>query len=877
MKFGGVSYPVAAGTLAVLSCPLVMKKMVSRWPLMQSFLDAVPGTNSAFSAVDDMDKRQRLVESFSGVFVKYVDRWSHLPLMSIATGRDALSERDSASDFLRKILSEAIRLAPPISPELGVLVPMVTKTGSDSSIDIIIDSGVTNPAVSSGIRHEMYIAYVVMCLVGHRDIDIPEEAWIWAIRQVCTRRGHPVANIGMAILTRLAYAAAISAVPDNANAPEKRNGLMPSVTVPAVFLEILNSEAVWRALLEGLSSIGMKKVDESAQWSSGIDRMLRSADYVLQGFPRWSTNNSFLNKTAGGVFRPVDASLIMCLLVIHPSMLSFQKISPILEASKRLESTNEDEAKGHNTLRANLFGALTRLIQASYVVDSPETAELRAIDSLLNDFLFEQVQVVSLKYCYDWADALTFGYSAVPVKLDSAGLIPPAILQNTRAVLESLHAAKLIGGGESDRNNSTAGDDGFARHAKYLLMARGLLNADLSAVCSFDSENFHGLSASRGTAYRHHFRPVHAISSTIFSLRHHDAKTIIASSSSEVAVKLMKLILKESCYFVSSYRNIRLEIVEILSMLSNAHLEKSTSELEQVVSILISAADIRKIAETDTDALATDGVEAVSKEKAHNAIETAILWLELVMGSSLYRNSGVVEKLLTIALIGSGCADIDLAKRCHNTSLRASALIARGIYSPAGELSRWPNSDKFSAVDIFDEILRCFLRHCDNGSWRVRATAVLATGLLLVCNWTNMSLAERKDCKTAFNNAFYDSKPEIQLLGRTGMTAYLSTKFISELGDLSSAYTKNNDIFAARYFRNYSSVLPFVLLTSLPAEKRRRKKPPWLQDKRMERMKAIKLTTSMLQRSSCLLQCWRHSLMTYHHLCRHSCFLCCAI
>lgn len=775
----GISYPIASGTLSILSCPLVMKRMVSRWPLMQLFLEAVPGTNAMFSGVEDMDKRQRLVELFAGVFVKYVEKWSHLPLQAKATDDNAESERESASVFLKKMCEEVLKLSPPVAAELTILSSPLE--GSSSAMDTDNAAVPSSPSISSSIRHELYMAYVVMHLIGHRDIVVPAEAWIWAIRQVCTRRGHPVAVLAMAVLSRLAYTAAVSTVPPNSEGQWKSNAHVPCVPVPNVVLDILGNEAVWKALLEGFSSIGMKKSGDSAQWSNGIDRILRSADYIQQGYPRWITNNLFHNKTAGGAFRPAEASLICCLFLVCPSSgLVPSKVSAVLDASKGLVASNEEEATGHNTLRANLFGALSRLLQASYNTGSDRAPDLDPIDDMLKEFLVQQTQSISLSYCYDWADAISFGFSSSRVKMTGCGTIPGVIVANARVVLTALSGSK-------DAAASEDSDDGFSRHAKQLVLTKGLLNADLSVVAACGAENFDIDRDPSVQSHRQHFLPEHSISSVLFSLRHSVPNTSALSTSSEVAMELSKLFLNDSCSFVSSYRNVRVEIVEILHMLSCAHIDSRTEKLKGVVEKLRRLTDASNVS------------DSAENSKVHNAIEIGILWLELASSNTTYRSADVLEGLLSVALVGSGCSDIDLAKRCHTTSLRAASLIARGISGPEGEYSRWPGSaSTMQSNGVFAGCLKCFIDHFKVESWRVRATAVFALTIVLANNWADMCLIEKKECKNIFNEAFYDQKPEIQLLGRAGMTVYLSTKLLSELNTLASAYKKNNDIFAAR-------------------------------------------------------------------------------
>lgn len=789
----GIKYPVAAGTLGILSCPLVLKRMVSRWPLMLSFLNAVPGTNATFAAIEEPDKRSQIGENFASFFVKYVDKWTHLPLDSVPGPKDinGVSARASAELFLKKILDEAIKMSPAVPDALSVLAPPISGQSSSNS-----DSSADPSSAAKGIREEIYVAFEVMHLIGHRDVQVPVEAWIWSIRQICTRRGHPIAQLGLAVLSRLAYTAAISTSLDvDEIMSAEYNGPPPQSVLPAAVIEILGNTDVWSALLEGLSSIGVKKEGDSAQWSFGIDRMLRSAEYIQQGFPRWVTSCFFLNRAASGTFRPAEAALLSSLFVICPSNgLEKSKIAAILDAARDLPATNEEETNANNTLRANLFGGLCRLTQAAYAVrnsgkEVQGSSDLDAVDSILNDFLLQQTKSISLAYCHDWCDAISFGFSTSRVKISGAGCIPLSLLQKTRSVLTTLGLTSQSA--EEVDIATTAVVDGFASHAKDLLLMKGLLCADLSIVSTHRSEEFGNI-----TSYRQHFLPSNSISSVLFSLRHPAATSDLLCTSSEVATELVKVFMDDGCSIVSPYRNVRERIVDILSYLSYAHLEHSTAELTAIHQKLGGLADLNSIAMTDDSEKSVN--DLTMKNRAHNAIETALFWLEYAISNMVYRSEELMQGLLSIVLMGSGCSDIDLAKRCHNASLRTAALAARGVSVGATELSRWTAETNVSSGDIFSSITTCLTEHSKNESWRVRATAILGTSIVLYNNWMSMTMAERKACKDVFNNAFYDQKPEIQLLGRTGMTTYLSTKLVSELNQLAEAYCKNNEIFATR-------------------------------------------------------------------------------
>jgi hypothetical protein len=69
---------------------------------------------------------------------------------------------------------------------------------------------------------------------------------------------------------------------------------------------------------------------------------------------------------------------------------------------------------------------------------------------------------------------------------------------------------------------------------------------------------------------------------------------------------------------------------------------------------------------------------------------------------------------------------------------------------------------------------------------------------LLVNNTASLTTDEKKLCKDVFAKGMLDTKPEVQVLSRKGMTCYLNTKPIGDLVTLAASYIKNCDILAIR-------------------------------------------------------------------------------
>ncbi len=558
---------------------------------------------------------------------------------------------------------------------------------------------------------------------------------------------------------------------------------------------ILKNDIVWERMFENMSHSYSKKnteSGESAQWSNGIDRMIQCADYIQQSFPRWITNCFFMDSSFSSSFSAHQSCFILSLLINLPnSGLEVDRVSSLLQLSKNLSSSNDDETKSNNTLRSHLFGAILRLHSVAISLQYGSVESLKQIGILLREYFLHNIDSISYDFCKDWADSIVFGYNCAPIDLSESSLASD-IISNVRIVLKSILNLR------HDASNTINSDEGFSRHAKYVLLGKALLSADLSYISSMNSNVFEIelKGSSKSSEYRSHATPANELSGKIFRLR--EGKNIFYDEKLESRVGdiLKDILIDSSSGLVSSYRTIRVELCEILHLISLNNVASETVDLGRIIDKLQLEIDSNRSEYENSNIDGTNDSNTVDsssiKSRYLNSIEVGVLWLINAAENMISRYVSVSDKLLRIAIIGSGVGDIDIAKRCHNSSISACALAFRSRYCAK-------ERQDTNQVDIIELYFQSLVFLSKSDSWRVRSTVVLAASVILVNNWTDMSIDERKICRDIFNNAFYDAKPEIQLLGRTGMTAYFMTKSVSELTSLSKAYNKNNDIFADRY------------------------------------------------------------------------------
>jgi len=159
----------------------------------------------------------------------------------------------------------------------------------------------------------------------------------------------------------------------------------------------------------------------------------------------------------------------------------------------------------------------------------------------------------------------------------------------------------------------------------------------------------------------------------------------LEKSVSIVANRLLQLVESSGANVVSSYSTSRYEIAMTLSILSDLN-ENATNKLLTVCESLDRMASIPTDGspsdETMEVGVSMTSATLVSQEisqstASKNAIETACFWVQrLVQRVPMGRCSSILLKLLSILLVGAGHADLETAKKSHQSCMfTAKALV----------------------------------------------------------------------------------------------------------------------------------------------------------------------------------------------------------
>eukprot|EP01038_Epipyxis_sp_PR26KG_P007614 gene7614-10367_t len=754
------NYFDASRAASILIHPRVMKKVTNDIHLVNQLLSGVYGSEAIAYRVDETDKREKLMKKIAELFVKYVTSWHHKIRPD-------------------KGVNEIILIN-----SLAVLGYNVSTTGNNTTE--VNDVNKNTASAASGLRYETYAAYSILHLIGNPDFSnftssFVTELWKWSLQTISSAGGQPIHPISVAILARLAQNLNILVTNSKNDSLELLQSIQ-SLLLPNT--ESKNSK-IWNALLHGISLSRPKSSEDGskAQWSHGIGNILSATEYLRIVQPRSVSCIRTDRNIASPVFRKEYTSIFYSfalseVLNVHsdegssvhlfnnPSLLQsiFDEISVI-------PSTSEGETRSNNATKAELWAGFLRayFIQSN---NSNNHFQKTEIEKIFLTILFENVEKISMEYCKDWAEGIFFAFSSISRN---------EILDEISSHILELFKLIIIGhnnntnNSNNTENNNTLNEEGFARQGKILLLTRSLLIADISSY--YCSEN--------------------------------------KSNSSIFGMKIISILEMEGQEIVSPYRTSRQELAGILSALcefstgNNIHNLLQKLKTKTIINSTNSNNDMIIVDNNDNNNF--DGneneqltQESINKNSVRNAFELSYLWLRhLLHGLPFYKVESLIPDLFRIVLTGSGNAEIETAKSCHATCLQISF-----------KLIGYSNTPILS--DIIENVLFVNLNH---NSWHVRETVMICAKIIMINNYIYFSEEIKKKVKDIFANGMNDVKPEVQLLARAGMIAYLMYKPIKELTIIAETYIKNSDTFATREKKRRKLLKDQNNASSIPAEK----------------------------------------------------------
>lgn len=698
------AYPTAIGASTIVGMNKIVKRIAADWELTEMFLTTVLNSQTLIGNIPEQDKREMLMSKISEAFVRYTGIWHsvHLP-----TGK-------SSSVLVNNVMKT-----------LGVKVD-----GANTSQDVV---------EATGIRFQSIAAFILLHLIGNKHVPLTESFWKWSVETLSNANGQPTQALALTALIRLSanYAA------NSETSPLDRQFLLDTFSIA--------SEDRWQAIIRGISQSRPKQSDDgsSAQWSAGVDHILRCAGFFRIVFERSITairgdggafSNSFRKEAAGLFLSLCNANIILT----DASKESIRIVNVLLSSASHIPSSGDAESRTNNSVRAEIFSALLR----SYLSRKTISEELELI---FTKYLADNLEKLSYDYAKDWAEAIYFACTGLPNAADGK------INFISKYLLDALQQVLAIKGDDLGLN-----EDGFAREAKQVMLASAIVQADLVACQEYFDDHR------------------------------------IDESVSLVTQTALQIVESPKISLVSSYRSSRLEMASLLRVSVDLtfeqkdHLATIRRSLLERFNTLIMKADTVEAGESQLIESNKDSADKQQVKDLNNCVEFACYWLKfLVRSYPIQEYANYLPDLLLIAIRGSGNGDIEVAKLSHESVLVA----ASSFLCPQQVIG----NDLVSDASTMKSLLSLLKTSLCDASWHVRETILIATTLIMINNWWLMNDESRKCCRDIFVIGTEDVKPEVQNLAKAGMVSYLSTKSYSELSKVAAAYIKNSETFSQRY------------------------------------------------------------------------------
>merc|ERR1711871_380979 len=341
----------ASGAMKLLQRPYSMRRVLGSWNLSILFFDTLRAMPALIAQIEaDEAKKEQLVGVVAATFVHYIPQWFNVPV-------------------------------PPNADVKGHLSSALEKVGYSSEAAMDVDSAGAGAGVSGGIRFETFNSYVVMATIGHPDVEVPAQAWTWALKTVATQNGQPSQQLAYSALCRLA------------TLRKKKAQVLREDTdteVRSLLACSKDNAGLWTQLLQGLSAVHPKAGEEgNAQWSGGVETALKYAgNYTsVSSHKRYSLAfdsnvvSPYFQREASVLFFNLFSSGLLGLgLTSSEGPLVLQTLLTIAKESLG-EGASDEEARSNNAAHSELFGGLLRA-----VLESASSSAFSMVDVLLRHY-----------------------------------------------------------------------------------------------------------------------------------------------------------------------------------------------------------------------------------------------------------------------------------------------------------------------------------------------------------------------------------------------------------------------------------------------------------------------------------------------------------
>jgi hypothetical protein len=781
----GVTYPKVVAAVTLINQTRIMHKIVTHYELTDLFLNTILQCQAAIVlSIREQDKREILISKLTKTFIKYISMFHHDYRLSksalLATINASLANSGHGEQAVQVVASvltvETTRAVARVAEGGNLEELMATIDMAEFGVAVAPTGGAGVATQASGLRFQTLSAVITTHYIGHMGLVLNASVWKWSLTTICEAHGNPIQSIALAALVRLSFQAQTKGVPS-----DLRQTLGASLFVDS-------PTTIWPSLLKGMSQCHPKASEDgsAAQWSAGIDQLLRVSEFLKAVQPRSVTCVKTTTNEYSFNFRKADAGAFLSLALAGLLFAGDAKLGDtigafncaalqvFLDSARELTDTSESERQSNNAVKAELFAGLQRAYNISCVTSSGRVSasindrtstssrsqrngvaallmgseDPQEVQQVFLKFFVENIDSISSRYNGEWAEAVQFGFTGEPIVITDA--IPKCLLTVFSQIIDG-------------HNSGDSNEEGFARQGKYLALVGALLVTDVTNC----------------------------------------VKSGVATSA--VAEQLLLVLNDPSSNVISPHLDCRKLLAGIFQTLVEAY--SGSKDLSVLRSKLMAAASKRAEAvdevgaemdvvvgggDTPPPPILSSSSSSSSATAAHiqskNALQTSSWWLQYLLYRSSYRSQKELLGLLPITLLGAGHADIEVAKLCHQTCLNASS----SLHS-SDVCSGHVEDDLLASLAL--KVIKDFTSHA---SRHIRETVMICTSVIMINNWSALSVSAQKACKDVFVGGLNDVKPEVRKLAQAGLISYLALKPARELQTIAEAYTKNSDAYAER-------------------------------------------------------------------------------
>jgi hypothetical protein len=796
-------FSTASATLSLLSQDSVLDRIVETWALTDRYLRIILCVPALFSVLKETFQQEMLMDRMTDALLAYSDKFNNAPI-------------------------------PPDYENDNLISSALTSLGIDNDTGSIV-SAPKGEVIAIGLRQVTHASWILLHLIGHRDISISPGVISWALRALHHGVGQPSQPIALAALVRLVALAgreklnptAVGMLVDmlsmsNENGADDNTGdssklsnvqsdkqttteietvgTQPEHTMKASSsnsrqspVSDLSASTLWTGILEAMTAYHVKVDDHEdysdGQWTQRISELINTVPYFMATCPR-------------DVFFVVGSYEHS--IFINEHCTTFAGIFEILfsEHGKSQQTEANDENNDSTCVRGlsvgdNMVGFVKSLLALSMEISAHKEDESRsnnATKAELLSGLFRGLFKLSKRQ---------------QEQEDSTGRIDSSVIREVDELLTNFAIDHI------DKVSYDYCND-WADAIMYAFLESAGTNNDTEED---NDGNGNTAVGSQLIAYIiDGLKQVGTVGSKTGEDEgyvKHDKKVLIAEALLRAAIGTS--LLKRS-QDITPVGKTMLELLELFRDDDMIPIHRYISTNKNLVSVAVKLAQATAHEPADFTSLvrsihsihrhciegmqnwnAGDDVESDSIMRMKNVLLTVCHWIELQftqLPMCIYEPC--VLGLFDLVMEGSSYPLPETSKKCQQTARAVCQFARPQQLKSAANTGAGSGSGITKEKGFIGNLTDILERYKGHSSPQVRKLISECGALLIKGCWTLLTVGDRKRFKNIASELIVDENPDVRIEARSFMSAYLLRKPAEELEHLAGIYIQNSEVLLAR-------------------------------------------------------------------------------